>query len=120
MARALFLTQVDRLERNKDQSIVGRAAPAETESHNSKGAKHIIVLPDDFYCLVRNVGGVGKRSAGRGLNNEEEVVLLFRGQEGGRHVVIKIDRRRQASDKEQQHPITQAQHLLDHFYIENR
>ena len=36
MAVALFLTQIDRLERNKDYPVIGGAAPAETKSHDGK------------------------------------------------------------------------------------
>ena len=119
MARTLFRALIYRDERNKNQSVVGGAAPAETESHDRKGPKDIFVLADEFYCVVRNVRGVGERSAGRRLHNADQVILVFCRQEGGRNVLIKIDRCCQATDKEHQHHIPQPQHLLDGLPVQD-
>src|ERR1700748_3230746 len=102
MPGPLFRAQVDRLERNENQSVVRRTAPAQTESHNRKGPKDVIVLTDDLPRFVRYIGSVGKRRTGRRLHNADQIILIFRWKKSARCVLVKINRSCQAGDKEQQ------------------
>ncbi len=93
---------VDGLERGEDEAGVGRAAAGEREAHDGEGAEDAVVLADHGGDAVGELGGVAERGAGRRLDDDEEVGLVFLRDEGRGDVVVHERGGGESADEEQQ------------------
>ena len=113
MPRTFLAALLDWFEWRKDDAGVRRASTCQRESHDGEGSKDVVILTDDIGGTIRQLRGVSQRRPRRRLHKVDEVVLIFRGHEGCRHMVVHVDRSAQTRNEEQKHNRPELNHVGD-------
>ena len=104
---ALAAPLVGGLGGDKHQAGIGSAS-AEAEAHHRECANDIRVLTDDGRGAVGERAGVSQRRAGRRLDDDDEIALIFLGNEAGGYVQIHPHRSGKPGEEQHQQHVANA------------
>ncbi len=97
---------------DEHEALVG-GAPGKAEAHYRERADDIGIGSHDGLGAVSQCAGVGERGARGRLHDDEEVALIFLGNEAGGHALVDPHRCAQAGEEDQQQKVAELQGDVD-------